>query len=265
MKDFFNVENLLTQVINGDFEINPKDLYITGASYLYQTTKFPSSKIKYFNYYLLLRVNSYFGACSHSSEQADQKNAFELSGKNLVDALTDRRLHIRIAALDSYFGVVREHSKYAKEKVIIPSGNALEKALCRDKLIVSMADVKKGDTVALIGVVNPIVKLINEIGAVCLPCDLDLEETETGEKIEKDMNIVLNKATKVICTGMTLSNGSFDKILSIVNEKRLPLTMYAQTGSAIVAQFVGKGVTNLLAEPFPFTQFSSLESVLYRY
>ena len=41
--------------------------------------------------------------------------------------------------------------------------------------------------------------------------------------------------------------------------------MYAQTGSAIVAQFVGKGVTNLLAEPFPFTQFSSLESVLYRY
>lgn len=128
-----------------------------------------------------------------------------------------------------------------------------------------MADVKKGDIVALIGVVNPIVKLINEIGATCLPCDLDLEETETGEKIEKDMNIVLNKATKVICTGMTLSNGSFDKILSIVNEKKLPLTMYAQTGSAIVAQFVGKGVTNLLAEPFPFTQFSSLESVLYRY
>lgn len=265
MKEIHNIESLITDVINEKFEISPKDLYVTGATYLYQTTQFYNSKTKYFNYYLLLRVNSYFGSCSHSREQANQENAYELSGKKLLDALTDKRLHIKIAALDAYFGVVREHSKYAKEKVIIPSGTALEKALCRDKLIVSMADVKEGDIVALIGVVNPIVRLIKETGGICLPCDLDLEETETGEKIEKDMNVVLNKATKVICTGMTLSNGSFDKILTIVNKRKIPLTMYAQTGSAIVAQFIGNGVTNLLAEPFPFTQFSSLESVLYRY
>jgi hypothetical protein len=64
---------------------------------------------------------------------------------------------------------------------------------------------------------------------------------------------------------MTLGNGTFDRIVRIANEKRIPFTVYAQTGSAVVAQFVGKGVAGLIAEPFPFSQFSSGVTQLYCY
>jgi uncharacterized protein (DUF4213/DUF364 family) len=92
-----------------------------------------------------------------------------------------------------------------------------------------------------------------------------MKETQWGEKIEKDMEKVLNIADNVICTGMTLSNGTFNRILECVLEKNIPLTVYAQTGSSIIAQFIGRGVTSLVAEPFPFSQFNAGITQLYCY
>lgn len=132
-------------------------------------------------------------------------------------------------------------------------------------LIANTATIQAGEKVALIGVVNPLVEAIKQSGGTCLPCDLHLKETQWGETVEKDMDIVLDQANRVICTGMTLSNGSFDHILSRVRERKIPLTVYAQTGSAVIAQFVKQGVTSLVAEPFPFTQFSATASQLYCY
>jgi hypothetical protein len=43
------------------------------------------------------------------------------------------------------------------------------------------------------------------------------------------------------------------------------LLVYAQTGSAIVPRFLGQGVQAVLAEPFPFSQFSAAASSLFSY
>ncbi|MYS11529.1 hypothetical protein GTW71_35045, partial [Streptomyces sp. SID6041] len=64
---------------------------------------------------------------------------------------------------------------------------------------------------------------------------------------------------------MTLSNGSFDTILDRCRHRGIPLVVYAQSGSAVARAFLGSGVTALSAEPFPFSQFSADETVLYRY
>lgn len=111
--------------------------------------------------------------------------------------------------------------------------------------------------IALIGVVNPLIAAIRKRGGTCLPCDLQMERTHWGDPVEKDMEKVLDSADGVICTGMTLSNGTFDRVIERVLERSIPLTVYAQTGSAVAARFVGAGITSLVAEPFPFSQFSA--------
>ncbi|MDF2725539.1 MAG: hypothetical protein K0Q59_5216 [Paenibacillus sp.] len=261
----YSVAALRDEILNGKWGPSPDSLPVTGASSIYQTTQFPSSATKYHNYYLLLRSEAYFGACSHTADQLDAGAAGQLSGLTLDAALRDERLPVQIAAMDAYLGVVRPHAELCGKAVEVAAGTPIQKANRRDALIADMAGITPGQTVALIGVVNPLVAAIKERGGACLPCDLHLETTQWGDAVEQDMEKVLERADNVICTAMTLGNGTFDRILERVRERRIPLTVYAQTGSAIVASFLGKGVTKLLAEPFPFTQFSADATRLYSY
>ena len=87
----------------------------------------------------------------------------------------------------------------------------------------------------------------------------------TGYIAKKDMEKVLDSADGVICTGTTLSNGTFDRVIERVLERSIPLTVYAQTGSAVAARFVGAGITSLVAEPFPFSQFSANATRVFCY
>ncbi|RTE11018.1 Rossmann-like domain-containing protein [Paenibacillus whitsoniae] len=259
------VINLREAILEGKLGPKPDTLPVTGSSYIYQTTQFPSSTTKYHNYYLLLRVESYFGACSHTSAQLNMEVAAEFSGLFLDAVLQDERLPAQIAAMDAYLGVIYPHITNCTKVVELSAGTPIHKAKQRDALIAQVADIRPSQKVALIGVVNPLVEAIQERGGICLPCDLQMEKTQAGHVVEKDMNIVLDQADSVICTAMTLSNGTFDLILERVRERQIPLTVYAQTGSAVVAQFMNNGVTALIAEPFPFTQFSGSSSQLYCY
>ncbi|GGI44915.1 hypothetical protein GCM10008018_09480 [Paenibacillus marchantiophytorum] len=259
------IAELLEAVLEGKLGPKPETLTVTGSSYIYQTTQFPASITKYHNYYLLVRVEAAFGACSHTSEQVEMEAAAQLSGMPLHIALQDKRLPVQIAALDAYLGSVYPHEALSDRITRIPAGTPIQKAKLRDALIADMANIQPSQKVALIGVVNPLIEAIRAHGGICLPCDLQLAETQWGDIVEKDMDNVLNDADSVICTGMTLSNGTFDHILERVRARQIPLTVYAQTGSAVIAQFINQGVTALVAEPFPFTQFSAGESLLYGY
>ena len=259
------VTALREAILEGGLGPRPENLSVSGASYIYQTTQFPTSVTKYHNYYLLIRAESYFGACSHTPDQLDMQIAAQLSGLPLDAVLQDKRLPVQIAAMDAYLGIVYPHRECCTREVDLPGGTPVQRAKLRDALIADMADIKAAQKVALIGVVNPLIEAIRQRGGICLPCDLQLKETQWGEAIERDMEKVLDKADSIICTAMTLSNGTFDRILVSAGERQIPLTVYAQTGSAVIARFVGKGVTALVAEPFPFSQFSASASQLYCY
>lgn len=260
-----SVAALRQAILQGEWGPPPESLWITGASAIYQTTQFPTSGIKYHNYYLLLRSEAYFGACACTAEQLDIESAGQLSGLTLADVLRDSRRPVQITAMDAYLGVVRPHAEHCSRTTEIRAGTPIQKAMQRDARIAEMADIQPGQQVALIGVVNPLIEAIQARGGTCLPCDLQLAATQQGEAVEKDMEKVLERADKVICTAMTLGNGTFDRIVERVRERQIPLTVYAQTGSAVVAPFIDNGVTALVAEPFPFTQFSAGPSTLYCY
>ena len=246
----------------------PSDFGITSAFWLHHTTRLPGADVTYRNYYVLLRVGEVFGACSFEAGELDPAYCADTSGRTLADVLASNEdpLPVRIAALDAYLAAVEPHhtSPYAEE-IVLPAGTPDVRAKARDAAVAGLLDVAPGTKIALIGVVNPLVDAITARGGICLPCDFNLRETASGLPVATDMTEVIDAADAVVATGMTLSNGSFDVLLQSCREQAKPLAIYAQTGSAVARAFLGNGVTALSAEPFPFSQFSSRPSSLYRY
>jgi hypothetical protein len=262
-----HVADLTAAVLAGSRGPSPAEFDITSAFWLHHTTRLPGADVTYRNYYVLLRVGEVFGACSFESGELDPAYCADTSGRTLADVLTSNDpLPVRIAALDAYLAAVEPHhtARYAEE-VVLPAGTPDVRARARDAAVAGLLDVAEGTKVALIGVVNPLVDAITARGGVCLPCDFNLRETASGLPVSRDMIEVIDAADAVVATGMTLSNGSFDVLLTRCREQSKPLAVYAQTGSAVARAFLGAGVTALSAEPFPFSQFSSRPSSLYRY
>jgi hypothetical protein len=261
------VADLTAAVLAGSRGPSPADFDITSAFWLHHTTRLPGAQVTYRNYYLLLRVGEVFGACSFEAGELDPSYCADTSGRTLADVLSsDDPLPVRIAALDAYLAAVEPHHTSADaEEIVLPAGTPDVRARARDAAVAGLLDVAGGTKVALIGVVNPLVDAITDRGGVCLPCDFNLRETASGLPVSRDMLEVVDAADAVVATGMTLSNGSFDVLLTRCREQSKPLVIYAQTGSAVARAFLGEGVTALSAEPFPFSQFSSRPSSLFRY
>lgn len=237
----------------------------TGVFYISQSTQFPGSGQKYKNYYILIRVENAFGGCCIEEGTLSPDIAPELSGTPLKDLLKHQELVVRVAALDAFLAYKSLKSKPQRDLLMLPASNPLARAKVRDGAIVQLSDIQPGEKIALIGVVNPLVEAIEELGAQCLPCDFNMEVTSTGLKVEDDMNKVIEKADKVIATGMTLSNGSFDRILEECVKRGLPFIVYAQTGASIFPKYLKRGVKAVLGEGFPYSQFTAEESKVYLY
>ncbi|QNE18661.1 hypothetical protein F1D05_13000 [Kribbella qitaiheensis] len=261
-----SVALLAESVLAGERGPAPSELSVISAFWLHHTTRLPGADVTYRNYYVLLRVGEVFGACSFEAGELDPAYCEETSGLSLDKLIADAPLPVRIAALDAYLASVEpHHTAVGAEEVVLPAGTPDVRARARDAAVAGLLDVRAGSKVALIGVVNPLVDAITERGGVCLPCDFNLVQTASGLPVSRDMTEVIDAADAVVATGMTLSNGSFDLLIDRCREQEKPLAVYAQTGSAVVRAFLGSGVTALSAEPFPFSQFSSRPSSLYRY
>lgn len=260
------VDELLTAVLENQYGLDPKNIRISGAFHIKQGTRLTEKSQRYRNNYLLLRLETAFGACSIEGNELPDQVAHELPGNNVYNLLKDSRLPVRIAALDAYFNLVQPHENNRQATpFLLPGGTAVERAQHRDAAITSLVKIASGMRVALIGVVNPLVKAIESAGGICLPCDLNLRKTQDGRVIEQDMYKIIYDCDMIVATGMTMSNGSFDVLLKAGRESGVPLIVYAQTGSGIAPNFLGNGVTAVSAEPFPFSQFSAHDTTLYLY
>lgn len=261
-----DITDLITAVQQGNYGPEPSTLYATGACWIRQSTRFPNTQHRYVNTYLLLRSGAAFGACCLERNDLSDECGEAFAGQALSELLEDSRPTVRIAALDAYLGAIRPHRQQAQAQQIgLPVGTPIERAQARDRAIAALIDIQPGQRVGLIGVVNPLVEAIRARGGECLPCDFNMEQTQWGDAVAKEMDPILTSADSIIATGMTMGNGSFDRILQIVRQRNIPCLIYAQTGSHIAPRFIGNGLTAVLAEPFPFSQFSADATTVYGY
>ncbi len=259
------VDELVDGVLAGEYGPDPRSVVATSVFWVHHGTRLAGGNTTYRNQYLLARVGTAIGGCAFAEGEADPSICADASGASVADLLGNGSPALRIAVLDAYLANVRPHRTSNAEQVVLPAGTPEERAAARDAAVAGLLDVAPGSKVALIGVVNPLVAAIRELGAECLPCDLVLAETQWGDPVSRDMSEVLAVADAVVATGMTIGNGTFDEILGVCRERDVPLVIYAQSGAAVARHFLGTGVTALSAEPFPFSQFSADDTVLYRY
>ncbi|MEV6396989.1 DUF364 domain-containing protein [Streptomyces sp. NPDC051907] len=261
-----NVDELLAAVLAAELGPDPSGLVATSVFWIHHGTRLAGGDTTYLNQYVLVRLGGSFGACAFEAGEIDPAICRDASGSPLDTLLREAPRPLRIAALDAYLAETRPHRDAPDaEPVTLPAGPPEVRARARDAAIAGLLDIPDGAKVALIGVVNPLVAAIRERGGEPLPCDFNLRTTQWGDAVTADMHQVLETADAVVATGMTLSNGSFDTILTRCRERAVPLVVYAQTGSAVARAFLGSGVSALSAEPFPFSQFSAEPTALYRY
>ena len=253
---------LLADVLAGRRGPDPRTVTVTSVFWVHHGTRLAGGDTTYRNQYVLARVGAAFGACAFADGEVEPAVCGDLSGRSVAELL-DLPAPVRVAALDAYLAHVRPHR--TSDVVILPAGTPELRANARDAAVAGLLPDVTGQKVALIGVVNPLVAAIRDRGAECLPCDLTLRTTRWGDPVTPDMRDVLDIADAVVATGMTVGNGTFDAILERCRRREVPLVVYAQTGSAVVREFLGAGVTALAAEPFPFSQFSADETALYAY
>ncbi|ROQ99831.1 putative heavy-metal chelation protein [Streptomyces sp. 2132.2] len=264
-----SVDGLVEAVLAGEHGPLPSALAATSVFWIHHGTRLAGGGTTYLNQYVLVRLGGSFGGCAFEAGEVDAAICRDSSGTPLDVLLREAPRPLRIAALDAYLSEARPHRVAAAageaEPVALPAGTPENRAKARDAAIAGLLDIEAGAGVGLIGVVNPLVAAIRERGGEPLPCDFNLKATQWGDPVTDDMHEVLERAEAVVATGMTLSNGSFDTVLERCRSRGIPLVVYAQTGSAVARAFLGSGVTALSAEPFPFSQFSAEETVLYRY
>ena len=260
-------EELARAAMDGALGAPPSELLATSAFWLRHTTRLQGSAATYLNHYLLVRSGCSFGAASFRPGEIAPEYCAEASGRPLSELMeASAPLPLRVAALDAYLAETSPHrTAPGAEPVTLPAGRPEERARARDAAIAELLDLTRGQKVALIGVVNPLVAAIEARGGRCLPCDFNLRVTQWDQPVASSMDEVLGEAEAVVATGMTLANGTFDAILARCRTAKMPLVVYAQTGSAVARAFLGAGVTGLCAEPFPFSQFSAEATTVYRY
>lgn len=266
MSDTAILDALFAEALDGCHTPTPGDLIATSVFWLHHGTRLDGSNTTYRNHYVLVRVGQSFGACAFEEGELTPEICTEASGSSLDALIRSAPLPLRVAALDAYLAETDRHrDRSDAEARTLPAGTPEQRARSRDAAITELLDIAPGSKVALIGVVAPLVEAIHARGGICLPCDYNLGATPDGGLVTSVMSEVLAPADAVVATGMTLGNGTFDAILRHCRQRSVPLTVYAQSGSAVARAFLGAGVTALCAEPFPFSQFSTEPTTMYRY
>lgn len=254
----------LHQAVYEDLRDTSPDLIATSVFLVEHGTRLPDAPVVYRNRYVLVRIGRGFGACSVPPD-VDVRFAPDFSGRPVRELLDAPIPALRIATLDAYLshshpmgGDPRAHA------VTLPAGTPYDRAMARDQAVISLANLQPGTSVGLIGVVTPLVRAITDAGCTPVLADRTMDSC-LGYPVHYEGEEILDSVDTVIATGMTLVDGSFDRIRARCIKRGVGLLVYAQTGSAIIREFLGHGVTALNAEPFPFSQCSATETVLYQY
>jgi Putative heavy-metal chelation len=260
------VDALGRAVLDGAVGPDPKAMTASISFMTLQRSRHTGRSSAYANRLISLRVGRSVGTCYVEDGQIGQDVIDACVGQPLADLLRHPELPVRIAALDAYLTEVFPHElqRHARP-VAIPAGTSIAKSRCRARAVIGLLAPVAGARVALIGVVNSLIEALQERGAVCLPCDYNVGETEWGQPVTSEMEEVLAAPDAILATGMTLANGTFDAIADRAAGLGVPLVVFAQTGSGIVPQLVGGRVTGVSAEPYPFFWQSGGETLTYHY
>ncbi|MFG3619417.1 hypothetical protein [Nocardia sp. NPDC047654] len=248
---------------------DPAGLAVATAFHTRYGTRHAGRRGGYRNEVLSVRVGAAVGSCG--LEPGDDTGRADVLddcvGATVAQLLSHSRQTVRIAALDAYLMHIRPHPAaggVAAERVGVTEGSSLEKSRQRAEAVVDLlpSGVRR---VLVVGVVGSLLAALRARGIGYYPCDLVGGRTEWGEPVYRGVADTPPDYDALLVTGMTIGNGTFDALLAEANDRSIPMVLFAQTGSAVLPWFLGRGVTAVSAEPYPFFSLDGGPSTLFRY
>lgn len=262
-----SVAELITWARRGRLGPEPATLRASTAFRTTYGTQHAGRARGYRNEVLSLRVGAAVGSCGLEPGTAADDLVDSCVAATLDELLVHPVPAVRIAALDAYLMHVRPHP-YAGgvhgESVLIDGPTSLTKSRRRASAVVDLlpAGVSR---VLVVGVVGSLLAELRARAIAYLPCDLAGGVTEWGEPVYESVADAPADYDALLVTGMSLGNETFDEFRGAANLRRLPLVLFAQTGSAVLPWFLGAGVHAISAEPYPFFSLDGGPSTIVTY
>ncbi|QQM39053.1 Rossmann-like domain-containing protein [Streptomyces liliifuscus] len=259
-------DDLVSRVLAGRLGPDPRTLHIAVAFTTSQVVRHDGRRGGYRNEVLSLRLDRAVGSCAVEPGALSAGAVDDCVGADVAWLLEHPLTPVRVAALDAYLMHVAPHTpENGALPHPLPAGSSLEKSRARAKAVVELLDVRPGQTVLVVGVVNSLLEALRSRGIPYIPCDLKGGRTEWGEPIVTDALAELDRCDAVLASGMTLGNGSFEPLREHALRADKQLVMFAQTGSAVLPRLLGAGVSAVCAEPYPFFWLDGGPGVIHRY
>lgn len=230
-----------------------------------QGARHAGRRTSYRNDVVSIRVGDAVGSCAVEPGEIGDDEVFDTVGHSVAALLDHPRRAVRLAGLDAYLMAHRPFvADPAGAAVTVPPGDSLAKSTTRARAVVRLLRPGIG-RVAVIGVVNSLLRALRENGIGYAPCDFKGGRTEWDEPIHPDADAALDGADAVLASGMTLGNGTFEPLLARARAEGIPLVLFAQTGAAVAREFLGAGLDGLSAEPYPFFWLAGGATEIYLY
>lgn len=200
--------------------------------------------------------------CSYYENQEDPGISEKFLGKNVLDFSTSYRC-FDIAGLDAVYS----HLIRKPDKSYTIEGANFDKAMSRANIVVNESLLtlrerkpKKGNkyVVVNVGVVDQFLECLSRHNDLILKASdyyigiVDRQVRGIRVAHGTQTNKLIADADLAIITGMTLANGTLDKILDVAKKNNTRLAMFAETGSHFAAEYCQSGIDVVISEPLPF-------------
>ena len=218
-----------------------------------QGSRHSDRRSSYVNTVLSVRIGDAVGSCAVEPGECGDRQVQEIVGCRVDALLSHSEPAVQVAALDAYLAYLHPHTRHPQARTVqLAPGDSMEKSTARAGVVADLVRVPAGECVAVIGVVNSLLAALRDRGVAYLACDLKGGRTEWDDPVLRDHTEAIERADAVVASGMVLGNGTFDEISDLCCARGIPLTMFAQTGSAVLRELLGSRVDALSAEPYPF-------------
>lgn len=218
----------------------------------------PSNNGRVFDYKFLVSQTIGQGAAYSLNHDYSCEYLKGLIGYDFTTQAIDD-IALKTCLLDSVYGEIFP----AKNKVQCSfTGSSIDKLHWRTNIIINEAKrligSLKGKKVVNVGVVGDILYGFYKEGTMIVGTDYDPDLI--GSKFMDTVPILDGKNTLsaikdsdlAIITGMTITTGTIDDIISIANSHNTKIIVFAETGANLASYYINKGVHSYLSEHFPF-------------
>lgn len=227
----------------------------------------PSPEARSFSYNVVIAQSSGQGACYYLGSPLPTATARSLLGQPFPASPIHHR-GARIALLDSLANSLhREPAKMVSLRGTSSQKAHQRAALVADEVTTLVSATSGPKKIVMVGYVQLIAGALaaNDCNVVAVDYESEILNSTPSTTMEiskwDSFESQMAEADAVLATGMTLATGTLAAILQSCENHDVPLAIYAQTGASLAPFYIARGVSLVVAEPFPFYTFAGVSDI----